>query len=582
MSAPLKVVSAAAAVLACASLLAESTGGGVVRDAGDRYLRLVASGDPQLSLKVGLPVEHLPDVSLARQERDAAQAAEILKALDAVPESELSAEDALSRDVLERRLRQITEVPKFHSLQFPVTPYASPLGPVGALFAALPLDTPAEAAGYLALLKDYPPFLDRIEATLREGKAQGAVISAQEMPSVLAFVNAYIGEGGASAFAVSEARVAKLPPEDAARFRGEVAKLVDSSVNPALKRLAAFLAEYGKGAPAGVGLSQYPGGRAYYEWLVRYHTTLDVTPEAVHQIGVDEVARIEGEMAKVREQIGFHGTAAEFRQSLRADPRLFPKTPGEIETRLMSYVKRLEPRVDEYFLRKPKAPYGVKRLDPQLEGSETFGHYQIPIGSDPTGYYYFNGSQLEDRSLLNAGALIAHELIPGHHFQICLASENASLPRFRRELADTAYTEGWGDYSSRLAGEMGLYSDPYDRYGRLSMDMFISTRLVVDTGMNALGWSREKAVAFMRAHLMETDTQIGTESLRYSCDIPGQALAYKMGARTILELREEARKSLGPRFDIRRFHDAVLSEGSLPMPTLERHIHDFVLHEAKP
>jgi uncharacterized protein (DUF885 family) len=349
-----------------------------------------------------------------------------------------------------------------------------------------------------------------------------------------------------------------------------------------LEHLAAYLPEYGKGAPAGVGLSQYPGGRAFYDWLVRYHTTLDVTPEAVHQRGLDEVARIEGEMAKVREELSFHGSAAEFRKSLRADPRLFPKTPEEIETRLLSYVKRLEPRVDEFFLRKPKAPYGVKRLDPQLEGSETFGHYQTPIGDDPTGYYFFNGSHLEDRSLLNAGALIAHELIPGHHFQLCLAAENESLPRFRRELADTAYTEGWGDYSSMLAGEMGLYKDPYDRYGRLSMDMFISTRLVVDTGMNALGWSREKALEFMRAHLMETETQLGTESLRYSCDIPGQALAYKMGARKILELREEARRSLGPRFDIRRFHEAVLSEGSLPLPTLERHIHDFILHEAKP
>ena len=247
----------------------------------------------------------------------------------------------------------------------------------------------------------------------------------------------------------------------------------------------------------------------------------------------------------------------------------------------MSYVRRIEPKVDAFFLRRPKAPYGVRRLEPQLEPGQTFGYYNPPTKAEPVGIYYFNGSNLGDRSLLNAGALIYHELVPGHHFQINLAYENQLIPPFRRETADTAYTEGWGEYASALAGEMGMYEDPYDLYGRLSMEMFITLRLVVDTGMNALGWPRAKAVELMRENLMETDTQIATESLRYSCDIPGQALAYKMGALEIRRLREKARAALGPRFDIRRFHEAVLGSGSLPMTTLARHVEWFIAQEKK-
>ena len=317
-------------------------------------------------------------------------------------------------------------------------------------------------------------------------------------------------------------------------------------MNPPLRTLADWLdGEYRGAAPDAVGLGQYPGGPEAYAWLVRWHTTLDVDPQAVHGIGQARVTAIESEMASLRERIGFAGTPAEFRQKLKTDPRLFPKTPEEIGERLMAHIRRIEPRVDAFFLRRPKAPYGVRRLAPELEPGQTFGFYNPPTAGDASGTYYFNGSQLADRSLLNAAGLIYHELVPGHHFQISLAYENDGLPAFRRETFDTAYTEGWGEYASELAGEMGMYSDPYDQYGRLAMEMFVTTRLVVDTGMNALGWSRDRAMAFMREHLMETDTQIQTESLRYSCDIPGQALAYKMGALRIRELRERARAALG-------------------------------------
>jgi uncharacterized protein (DUF885 family) len=211
----------------------------------------------------------------------------------------------------------------------------------------------------------------------------------------------------------------------------------------------------------------------------------------------------------------------------------------------------------------------------------TFGYYDPPDHDKPSGRYRFNGSRLGERTMVTAAPLIYHELVPGHHFQIALQRENEELPPLRRESFATAFVEGWAEYASDLAGEMGLYREPYDRYGRLAMDMFLSTRLVVDTGMNAFGWSLEQARQFMRGHVLESETQIGTETLRYSVDLPGQALAYKLGSSKIRELRERAEAELGERFDVRRFHDAVLSPGALPLPVLEEHVGWWIAQEKR-
>jgi uncharacterized protein (DUF885 family) len=306
------------------------------------------------------------------------------------------------------------------------------------------------------------------------------------------------------------------------------------------------------------------------------HTTLDVTPEEVHKLGLAEVERLNRELDEVRAAVGFEGALAEFRRHLRGDPRFIPATPDEIGDRLLAAQKRIETRIPLFFRKTPAAPAGIRRLAPSLEGAMTYGFYQSPSASDPRGYYYYNGSSLADRSLLSTAALIYHELVPGHHFQKSLQQENAELPSFRREAGWTAYTEGWGEYASALAGEMGMYEDPYDRAGRIMMDAFLSARLVVDTGMNALGWSRARAIEYMKENTLESDAQIATETLRYSCDIPGQALAYKMGSATIRELRVKSERALGPGFDVRRFHDAVLGSGPMPLAVLERHVDWFI------
>ena len=278
----------------------------------------------------------------------------------------------------------------------------------------------------------------------------------------------------------------------------------------------------------------------------------------------------------MRRDAGFSGTLAEFHAYLRNDRRFKATSAQDIGDRMMAAIRRIEPQVREFFPLQPKAPYGVKRLDPSLEQSMTYGYYQQPAGSERGGYYMFNAYKPEERSILMAEATIYHELVPGHHFQIALQRENDSLIPYRRNAGFTAFTEGWAEYASDLAGEMGMYSDPYQRAGRLAMDLFLSTRLVVDTGMNALGWSREKALAFMREHTFESDLQIDTESLRYSADYQGQALAYKLGSRTFHELRDQAKRELGAKFDLPTFHAYVLRAGAMPLSVLERHVDCFV------
>jgi uncharacterized protein (DUF885 family) len=315
---------------------------------------------------------------------------------------------------------------------------------------------------------------------------------------------------------------------------------------------------------------------------VNLHTTMTgLTPQAIHERGLQEIAKLNARLEEVRQKVGFQGDLAAFRQFLKTDSRFFVKTPDEVAARLTAPLKRIEPRIPDFFGRTPKAPYGVARLDPALEAGMTYGYYQQPLPGHPEGDYMFNGSKLEERSLLTAAALTYHELVPGHHFQISLQLENQGLPLFRKNSYPTAFVEGWAMYTSELAEEMGGYADPYDLAGMIAQNLFLSSRLVVDTGMNSLGWSRQQAIDYMRENTFESGTQLGSETLRYSTDIPAQALAYKMGSRRIWELRRKAEGELGKKFDLRRFHDAVLGSGAMPMTVLEKHVDWWIQQEKK-
>ena len=548
--------------------------------AADDYWQFLQQESVTIRTREGLPVDRLPDVSLAHAEANAAFGKSLLAGLAAVKESNLSHDESLTLAVLRKEARQLADFPKFYWLTFPVTPYTFQAGGVHPVFASHPFRDKADADHYLALLGRYPDFVRALQEKLREQARRGIVIAKEEIPLVAGAFGAAGKEKGESLFWVKAERLGKLAPADREAFEASLTELISARVGPAVRGLVSYLdGDYKQKAPDAVGLGQYPGGKDYYRALVKRMTTLDVTPEEVHKTGLEGIAKLSAELDAVRGKVGFAGSLAEFRQFLKTDPRFFPKTPEEVGERLMAAQNRILPKIPEFFGKTPKAPFGVRRLEPQLEAAMTFGYYQTPTPGDPEGRYRYNGSNLQGRSILNAGALISHELVPGHHFQINLQRENAALPKFRRESGYTAFTEGWGDYASDLAGQMGMYADPYDWCGRLAMDLFLTSRLVVDTGMNFLGWPRAKAIAFMKENTLQSDAEIDTETLRYSSDLPAQALAYKMGMRKLVELREKARKALGPAFDIRRFHDAVLANGSLPLDILERHVDWFIAQE---
>lgn len=525
----------------------------------------------------GLVPDRIAALSIVTTRERAAAAAGLLQRLDAIRPDDLSHDDWLTWAVLGFELRTAAASEACYWPTIPITPYSSPLRVLSDAYGSFNLRATGALDAYIDGLHQVPVMVSAYLAKLRSQMQRGIVLPAEELRLVVPFVRTFIGTPPQSPFSVSAERLSELSSTAATAYRARVDEVVRTVVNPALESLVTFIdGPYRARASSRVGIGQYPGGPECYRALVRQHTGLDLTPEQIHDIGLNAVAGLDIELEKVARAAGFKGTLADFRTYLKTDRRFFPKSAQEIGDTMMAAIRRIEPKMDAFFSRKPKAPYGVKRLDESLEQSMTYGYYQVPSASDPMGYYRFNGSQPESRSLVMAAATIYHELIPGHHYQIMLRREQAGLTPFRRLAMHTAFTEGWAEYASDLAGEMGMFDDPYARAGRIAMDLFLSSRLVVDTGMNALGWSRERAMAYMNEHTLESAVQIDTETLRYSSDMPGQALAYKLGARQIHELRRRVQAAQGSAFDIRRFHAHLLEHGSMPLGVLDGHVECFV------
>ncbi|HJQ35738.1 MAG TPA: DUF885 domain-containing protein [Thermoanaerobaculia bacterium] len=508
---------------------ASSTGPAQLKSIADDVWAHRVEDDLSIRMKLGLPVEKMPDPSYEKAAADAAFARSILRRLDRVDAKNLTAEERVTLGVLRWQQQLEVEGLEHFYLRFQVTPYAS----------AIRTTREVKFEGNPRILESYIRYIDGLTTVLREQQRRGILIPQPEIPAV----RALFGK-------------APLPAAQAAHDR----------------LLAVLSPEYEAAAPRAVGLSQQPGGAAAYRYFIKASTTLERSPEEIHALGLREIERIDRELDDIRNQTGFTGTRDAFLQFLKTDPRFFESAADGIRARLDKYVKTIEPHLADFFSVMPRAKYGVQRLDPALEGAMTFGYYKWPTPNDPTGLYYFNGSKTNERNLLFGMALMAHELVPGHHFQITRQSENESLHPVRRESFDTVFVEGWGEYAAALGKEMGIYTDPYDRAGRLMMDSMLSARLVVDTGMNALGWSRERAIDYLMAHSMLSGTEAATETLRYSTDIPAQALAYKLGSLRIMELREDARRRLGQRFDIRQFHEWILGQGSMPLGVLETYL----------
>ena len=330
--------------------------------------------------------------------------------------------------------------------------------------------------------------------------------------------------------------------------------------------------QYLEFAPETVGIGQYAGGADVYAELVKQHTTLELSPEEVHARGNDRMAQIERSILDIQEELGFSNNRDAFLEHLDRDPAWRASTVENITAMFDRIIKRLQPRLQAAFSTMPKAPYGVIPLPEALQASMTYGYYDAPRADRAQGFYVFNAANLARRPLFHLPAVTFHELMPGHHLQFCTQLESEALHPFSTYSFVNAYMEGWAEYAATLAGEMGLYERPEERYGRLVMDAFLTSRLVVDTGMNVLGWPLERARAYMRVHSRLVEAEIQTESVRYACDTPAQALAYKLGDTALLEMRDSMRGALGARFTLREFHDAVLAPGAVPLSDLQWHL----------
>ena len=438
---------------------------------------------------------------------------------------------------------------------------------------------------YLNLLKAIPEYIDQqtqlIRKGLKAGMGQPLVIfkgyesTYEQHITLTAEENFYF-----SPFLKLPKPLSKSEKDSLQLAAKEV---ILEAVIPSFKSVKAFFEkEYYPNTRQSIGVSETPNGNAYYQSRIDFYTTLDLTPEEIHQKGLEEVDRIKAQMEEIVKEVDFKGSIKEFIQFLRTDPQFYAKTPEELLKHARNIAKKLDEQLPRFFKSLPRKPYGVAPVPDAIAPKYTAGRYigTSPNSTDP-GYYWVNTYDLPSRPLFLIPALTAHEAVPGHHLQGALNQElPESIPQFRRNLYLSAYGEGWGLYTEFLANEMGIYTSPYEHFGKLTYEMWRACRLVVDTGMHVFGWSRQKAVDFMTENTALSFHEINTEIDRY-ISWPGQALAYKIGELKIRELRSRAEKELGSQFDIREFHEQILAKGTLTLPLLELKILAFIEQKKK-
>ncbi|HZF97511.1 MAG TPA: DUF885 domain-containing protein, partial [Pseudoxanthomonas sp.] len=443
----------------------------------------------------------------------------------------------------------------------------------------LPFANAKDYQDWLARLRAVPAVLEQVIVLMREGVKVRNVPPRILMRRVPAQIAAQLVDDPArSGFYRPFLKMPEsIAPAQRSALQAEARRVIASEVVPAYRRLQAYFdGQYLPATRDSIAATALPDGAAYYDFLAGYYTTTALGAEEIHGIGLAEVARIRGEMEKVKTQTGFKGSLAEFFAFLRSDARFFHKTPEDLLTAYRALSKRIDPELVKVFKQIPRLPYGVRPIPDSIAPDTTTAYYQ-PGASDGTrpGYYYVNLYKPEMRPIWEMVPLSLHEAVPGHHFQFARGLELPDAPMFRRTAYFVAYGEGWGLYAEQLGFKMGLYDDPYDHFGQLTYEMWRAVRLVVDTGIHAKGWSRERAIAYFKDNAPKTDQDIVNEVDRY-IGTPAQALAYKIGQLRISALRAKASRELGEKFDLREFNDAVLETGSVPLQALERHIEGWI------
>ncbi|HUJ27055.1 MAG TPA: DUF885 domain-containing protein [Myxococcales bacterium] len=451
------------------------------------------------------------------------------------------------------------------------------------IWKEMPFQTAKQYDNYLARLRAFPHAMDQNIELLREGVKRGMTVPKATLAGTDTAARMLVTEPEKSALWNPFAHVPpQIPAADRERIVDEGRKVLAEQVMPAYAKFADFLTnEYLPGARETLGAIALPDGKAYYQFLIRRFTTLDLPPEQIHQIGLDQVKAIRAEMDAVIAKVGFKGAFAAFVNFLRTDPRFYAKSPEDLLMHAAWIAKQMDGKLPSLFKTLPRQPYTVRPVPEFLAPKYTSGRYSgAPIGGTEPGEYWVNTYALDKRPLYNLEALTFHEAVPGHHLQIALSKEATGVPEFRRHLYYSAFGEGWGLYSEWLGKEAGFYTDPYSDFGRLTYAMWRACRLVVDTGVHTMGWTRQQMIDFMAQNTALPLHEVETETDRY-ISWPAQALSYELGYLKLRELRARAEKELGARFDVRAFHDAVLAQGSVPLPLLEKQVDRFISQQAQ-
>jgi uncharacterized protein (DUF885 family) len=519
--------------------------------------------------------DHLPRVDAATQSLRERCWTDVLNQLDAIPVDALHRDEQVSYLVYRNQVETLLADQHFRTWQMPFNSDTSFWGNLG-FTARRPLRNADDYRRYIGLLRDIPRYFDEQIANMRAGLARGfsvpRITLAGRDQAIAAVAQA---QGTDSLFYTPFRQMpAGIPADEQARLRAAGLAAIHDAVAPAHARLLDFIRNvYMKQARDSLAAEAMPDGKAFYRAQIRKYTTLDMSPDAIHALGLREVARLHAEMAQAIGETGFKGSFAGFLHELRTDPKFYPKSADELLKQAAWIANRVNGKIGQYVGRLPRQRFVIEPVPADLAPFYTGGR-------GGAGYYMVNTYDLPSRPLYALTALTLHESSPGHGLQMPLAAEHEGLPAFRRHTYLSAYGEGWALYSERLGVEMGMYDTPYDRFGYLGYQMWRACRLVVDTGIHHLGWSRQQALAYMRENTALGEHEIETEVDRYIA-WPGQALAYYLGEMAIVDARARAEKALGERFDLRAFHDTVLALGSVPLPVLQQQVDRFIAHGGK-
>jgi uncharacterized protein (DUF885 family) len=511
------------------------------------------------------------DGSLQAIENRQQQQRAFLDRVIAIDASQLSSEDQLNYDLFRRKLQTTIDGQQFKEYLMPMSQRRG-IQSIEGNAERIRLESVKDYEDWLARMSKVASVIEQTRERMEQGRKEGYMppkILMQRIPNQLA--QQTVEDPETSPFFKAFTKMPdSMSDEDKTRLQTSAKKIIDDTIVPAYRDFSRYFNDtYLPASRDSIGVSELPNGEAFYEYKARLFTTTQMTPDEIHRLGLNEVKRIRDEMQLVIDELEFDGDFADFLHFLRTDPQFYYDDPDALYEAYLATCKRIDPELVKLFGKLPRMPYGLRPIPDNIAPDTTTAYYNGPAADGSrAGYYYVNLYKPEVRPKYEIEVLSVHEAMPGHHLQIALAQELEGLPNFRRYGGFTAFTEGWGLYSEALGYDLGLYKDPYSKFGALTYEMWRAVRLVVDTGMHYKGWTRQQAIDFFKDNAAKTELDIINEIDRYLI-MPGQALAYKIGQLKMLELRKKAEQALGDSFDIRAFHDELLGAGAIPLEVLE-------------